>query len=200
MGFGTTTFCPCQIGADIEPSYKFLKWGRIMKNENTTITIQLADLNSPLFIELVNRHKALMLEHSPPESSHALLIDGLRSPDITVWSLFDSDVLIGCGALKMLSPVHGEIKGMHTVSERRKEGLGKIMLAHIIREARKRSIRRLSLETGAQKGFLPARKFYESYGFKYCGPFDSYKEDPNSVFMFMELAVETNLREENALP
>ncbi len=151
------------------------------------ISIELADLSSPALIEVVNSHKALMLEHSAPESSHALLIEGLRASSITVWSLFDSGALIGCGALKMITPEHGEIKAMHTVQSRRGEGLGKRMLFHLIEEARKRKWNRLSLETGSQKGFLPARRLYESNGFKYCEPFGDYKIDPSSVFMALDL-------------
>lgn len=151
------------------------------------ISIQPADLYSPALVALVGAHKDLMLEQSPPESSHALLIDGLRDPSILVWSLFDADNLIGCGALKIYSKDEGEIKAMHTVSSRRGEGLGKKMLLHIIEEAKKRKLRRLNLETGSQPGFQAARKLYEAHGFTYCDPFAGYKEDPNSVFMTLEL-------------
>jgi len=156
-----------------------------------TISIEVADLTSARFIELVNSHKALVLEHSPPESSHALLIDGLRAPNISVWSLFDSGSLIGCGALKIITPQHGEIKAMHTIQGRRGEGLGKRMLFHLIGEARRRKLHRLSLETGSQKGFSAARRLYESNGFKYCGPFGDYTNDPNSVFMSLDMGVDT---------
>lgn len=76
---------------------------------------------------------------------------------------------------------------MHTVSSRRGEGLGKQMLLHLIYEAKLRKFNHLSLETGSQAGFLPARKLYEAHGFQYCGPFADYKEDPNSIFMTLDL-------------
>ena len=152
-----------------------------------SLSIKLADLYSRDFVCLVEAHKALMLKHTPPESSHALLIDGLRAKNIFVWSLFDDDKLVGCGALKLLSSLNGEIKGMHTVQARRRQGLGHLMLSHLLQEARVRELIRLSLETGSQDAFIPARKLYELNGFKYCGPFGEYREDPNSAFMTLEL-------------
>ena len=151
------------------------------------ISIKIADLSSHAFIDLVNSHNALMLEHSPPESSHALLIDGLKASNIFVWSMFDFNTLVGCGALKILPPLNGEIKAMHTISSRRGEGLGRRMLRHLIEEARKREMRAVSVETGSHPGFLPARKLYEATGFHYCGPFGDYKADPNSVFMSLKI-------------
>lgn len=152
------------------------------------VEIGLADLSSDDFAGLIDSHKRLMLEHSPPESSHALLIDGLRDPAITVWEVRQDGALVGCGALKALGSDHGEIKSMHTVEARRGEGLGKRMLEHILAEAGRRGYARLSLETGSMDGFLPARRLYEAYGFVYCGPFADYAEDPNSVFMTLELS------------
>lgn len=151
------------------------------------LTIQPADLDSEAFRALIAAHKSLMLEHSPPESSHALLIDGLKAKGISVWEMRDGDRLVGCGALKALSDRAGEVKSMHTVAQLRRGGLGRQMLGHIISEAKERYYTRLYLETGAQMAFLPARRLYEGAGFDYCGPFEGYKDDPNSVFMQMEL-------------
>ncbi len=151
------------------------------------IRISPAELDSAAFVALIEAHKALMLEHSPPESSHALLIEGLKAPDVTVWQLNDDDNLIGCCALKELDRRHGEIKSMHTIASYRGQGLGKRMLEHLLLEARARGYRRLSLETGSMDGFVAARRLYEAYGFVLCGPFGDYILDPNSVFMTLEL-------------
>ena len=149
-----------------------------------SVTIDLADLDAEDFASLVQAHKMLMLETSPPESSHALLLDGLRAPEVTVWEMRDDDKLIGCGALKRLSDGRsGEIKSMHTVAQFRRGGLGRQMLNHILAEARARYYTRILLETGRQDAFYPARKLYEEAGFVYCGPFEGYGDDPNSVFM-----------------
>ena len=120
---------------------------------------------------------------SPPESVHALDIGALRAPGITFWTVWSHAELLGCGALEELDPGHGEVKSMRTAMAHRGKGVGRAMLGHIIAEARTRAYARLSLETGSTEAFAPARRLYESLGFSYCGPFEDYTEDPNSVFM-----------------
>ena len=124
---------------------------------------------------------------SPPESVHALDLNELRRPDITVWSIWGGTVLLGCGALKGLDAKHGEVKSMRTPNSLRRRGAGRAVLAHIIGVARSRGYERLSLETGSVEAFLPAQRLYASAGFEYCGPFAGYAEDPNSVFMSLRL-------------
>src|SRR5947209_12045789 len=106
-----------------------------------------------------------MFVHTPAESVHALPIEGLRSPDITFWSVWENCELLGCGALKELDPQHGEIKSMRTVSRHLRKGVGRAVLAHIIAEAKRRAYRRLSLETGSMAAFEPARQLYQRAGF-----------------------------------
>jgi putative acetyltransferase len=124
---------------------------------------------------------------SPPESRHALNLDGLRKPEITFWTIWDGSALAGCGALKELNNGHGEIKSMRTTSTHLRQGVASQMLRHLIDEAKRRNYQRLSLETGAMAYFEPARKLYASFGFNSCGPFATYVEDPNSVFMTKEI-------------
>jgi putative acetyltransferase len=147
------------------------------------MNIRLDDLSGPEVHDLLEEHVRNMLELSPRESMHALDSDGLRQPDITFWTVWSGNSLLGCGALRELSPAHGEIKSMRTASAHRRQGVGRAMLAHIIAEATKRRYHRLSLETGSMEAFEPAQKLYESFGFTYCPPFGDYVEDPNSVFM-----------------
>ena len=123
----------------------------------------------------------------PPESVHALPLEGLKSPDVTFWTVWEGDVLMGCGALKELDAKHGEVKSMRTPARLRRRGAGRAILAHILGEARARGYTRLSLETGSMAEFKPAHKLYECVGFTYCGPFGPYKEDPYSTFMTLEL-------------
>jgi putative acetyltransferase len=122
---------------------------------------------------------------SPPESRHALDLDGLRKPEITFWTIWNGADLAGCGALKELDSHHGEIKSMRSAYLR--QGIASRMLTHIIDEAKLRGYHRLSLETGSFPYFEPARKLYQVFGFAYCEPFANYKLDPNSVFMTKEL-------------
>ena len=123
----------------------------------------------------------------PPESVHALDLEKLRKPEITFWSAWQGPILIGCGALKELDRMHGEVKSMRTPNAHRRKGAGRAILANIIEVAVARSYKRLSLETGSMEAFKPAQKLYESFGFSYCGPFGDYIEDPNSVFMTKRL-------------
>jgi putative acetyltransferase len=154
---------------------------------NEVYTIKKDDLTGPEVAALLEDHLREMALHSPPESIHALDLDALRKPEITFWSVWDKDELVGCGALKQLGAHHAEIKSMRTAPSHRGKGIAKQMLKHILSEAERRGITRLSLETGSMAAFDPARRLYSGFGFVYCDPFADYKEDPNSVFMTKEL-------------
>ena len=149
--------------------------------------IETDDLTRPEVLALLEEHLANMYELSPPESVHALDVSKLRAPDVTFWTIWDEGRLVGCGALKELAKDRGEVKSMRTPAALRRQGAGRAMLEHIIAVARERGYRRLSLETGSMDAFRPAQKLYERYGFSYGPPFDDYVEDPNSVFMHLEL-------------
>jgi putative acetyltransferase len=128
-----------------------------------------------------------MHQITPPESVHALGLEALRSPEITLWSAWDGEVLLGCGALKALDGESGEIKAMRTDDAHRRRGVGSRILERIIQEARRRGYRRLYLETGSMAEFFAAQALYRRYGFEFRGPFGDYVEDPNSVFMSKDL-------------
>lgn len=147
------------------------------------LSFRFDDLSGDEVQALLRRHLDTMAEHSPPESRHALDLSGLRAADVTFWSVWDEKELVGCGALKQLDPEHGEIKSMHTLKERRGQGIAAAMLDHIMAEARARGYQRLSLETGSMAAFAPAHALYSKYGFVDCPPFAGYREDPNSIFM-----------------
>jgi len=149
--------------------------------------IKIDDLTGTEVIALISEHLQSMLEHSPPESVHALNLEGLKAPEITFWSAWEQGELLGCGALKELERHHGEIKSMRTSTKHLRKGVASRMLTNIIEEAKQRGYRRLSLETGSMEAFEPARKLYEQFGFAYCSPFADYIEDPNSVFMTKQL-------------
>ncbi|KFN03306.1 GNAT family N-acetyltransferase [Bacillus clarus] len=149
--------------------------------------IKIDDLTNSDVKNLLMDHLQSMALHSPPESRHALDLEGLRKPEITFWSAWEGSSLVGCCALKELDLQHGEIKSMKTSSLHVRKGVAKRLLQHIMKEAKHRGYKRLSLETGSMDAFKPARKLYISMGFQYCNPFSQYKEDPNSVFMTIEL-------------
>lgn len=146
------------------------------------------DLDSDPVIALLREHLEEMHRLTPPESVHALDADSLRAPEVTFWSVWRGRRLVGCGALKELDPMHGEIKSMRTALRQRRRGIGRVVLEYLVAEARRRGYERLSLETGAMEAFAPARALYARFGFRECGPFEGYVEDPNSVFMTLELS------------
>ncbi|MEQ8333805.1 GNAT family N-acetyltransferase [Nisaea sp.] len=146
------------------------------------------DLTGPEIAELLSAHLDHGNANSPPESVHALDLDGLQSPDVTFWSVWEHGNLLGCGALRELSPDHGELKSMHTARQHRGKGVARAMVEHILAEAKRRGYRQVSLETGSMEAFAPARALYSRFGFTECPPFGSYALDPHSVFMTRALA------------
>lgn len=151
------------------------------------MNIRPDDLTDPAVHALLEEHMASMRALSPPESVHALDLARLRHPSITFWIAWDGATLLGCGALRELDPLHGEIKSMRTPSALRRRGAGKAILNHIIAVAHQRGYQRLSLETGPQEGFAQAHALYLGAGFIDTGPFGDYQPDPFSRFLTLPL-------------
>lgn len=147
------------------------------------VRIESGGLDRPEVEALLAGHLADMRATSPPESVHALDLTGLQAPGMTFWTAWEDATLLGCGALKQLTADHGEIKSMRTAPEARGRGVASRLLDHILTEARLRGWRRVSLETGSQPFFAPARRLYAKFGFTECPPFGDYTADPHSVFM-----------------
>lgn len=141
------------------------------------------DLTDQAVVALLQEHLEHMHAITPPESIHALDLDALKAPNITFWTAWEADQLLGCGALKELDSSSGEVKSMRTASVYRRRGVASTMLKHIIETAKQRAYDCLYLETGAGPEFAPARTLYTRYGFEHTGLFADYSDDPNSVFM-----------------
>lgn len=138
---------------------------------------------------LFERHTADMHADTPPESIHMMDASELDIPAVHFFVAREAGQPLAMGAFKLLSePGHAEIKSMHVLAETRGRGLSKVMLDHLVAEAAKDGFTRLSLETGSQPMFLPARRLYERAGFVECPPFEGYVLDPNSVYMTKVLA------------
>jgi putative acetyltransferase len=152
------------------------------------LRIERDDLSRPQVLALLEEHLRNMYEITPPDKVFAFNAEKLKAPDVTFWTAWADDVLMGCAALKELSSSEGEIKSMRTPSARRRTGAGRVLLQHIIEVARSRAYHTLYLETGSGDPFVPAQTLYASAGFERCGPFGSYRENGNSVFMTLRLA------------
>ena len=135
--------------------------------------------------DLLKKHFIELRSVSPEGSTHVLDIEGLKDDTIKFWSLWEDDQLIGCGALKFLDEEHGEFKSIRLADKFRKKGNGVKIIKHLIEEAKKLNIKKISLETGAGNFFKPARELFILCGFKKCEPFAHYKKDVNSVYMSM---------------
>ena len=141
------------------------------------------NFDNPEVNELLTKHFKELKEASPEGSAHVLDIPGLRIPSIKFWSLWDDNKLMGCGALKFLDENHGEFKSIRVQDNFRNKGNGIKVINHLIIEAKKLNINRISIETGAGKFFEPARKLFKKCNFKSCEPFAHYKEDVNSLYL-----------------
>jgi len=147
------------------------------------VQIRPDDLRDARVQALLREHLQSMTLYSPPGSIHALDLEALRRPEVTFWSAWQGEELLGCGALQELDRRHGEVKSMRTAEAHRRKGVARVMLEHVIDEARRRGYERLSLETGSHPAFAPAHALYASKGFVFCEPFANYVPDPYSVFM-----------------
>lgn len=145
------------------------------------------DLSGTEIRALLESHFAHMLANSPKDSCHFLDFNGLKGPDVTLWSVWNGDTLAGCGALRELDSDHGEIKSMRTHANHLRKGAAATMLDHILKTARDRGYARLSLETGSGEAFEAAAALYRRYGFTPCPPFADYREDPFSRFMTLAI-------------
>ena len=145
------------------------------------------NFDNPEVNELLVKHFVELRAASPEGSAHVLDIPGLKVRSIKFWSLWNEKKLIGCGALKFLNEEHGEFKSIRIHDNFRKQGQGINVINHLIKEAKKLHIRRLSIETGAGDFFIPARKLFKKTGFTVCEPFAHYKEDINSVYLTMNI-------------
>jgi putative acetyltransferase len=159
----------------------------IVRDKSAMMRIVEGDFSDPRVIALLKIHLTTARAETAPGSAHALDLTGLQSPDISFWTIWNDETLLGIGALKRLSGDHGEIKSMHTAQSVRGRGVGSAMLRHIIASARASGMARLSLETGSWDYFEPARALYRSHGFVECPPFGDCVSDSNSVFMSLGL-------------
>jgi putative acetyltransferase len=147
------------------------------------ITVRQDDLSSAEVQSLIAEHLSGMHSNSPPGHVNALAILNLRAPSVTFWSAWADGILCGCGALKELDPITGEVKSMRTRPAFLRRGVGQAILEQILRAGRQRGYSRLLLETGTGQAFDPAHALYLRNGFEWSGPFGEYTATDFNVFM-----------------
>ena len=145
------------------------------------------NFDNPEVNELLTKHFIELRAASPEGSAHVLDIPGLKIPSIKFWSLWENEKLFGCGALKFLEKGHGEFKSIRVHDNFKKKGNGIKVINHLIEEAKKLDIKRLSIETGAGDFFIPARKLFNKCNFLPCEPFAHYKLDKNSIYLTKQI-------------
>ena len=154
------------------------------------MNIVVDDLSGPEVAEFLTGHVRQMRSITPAEFAFALDLDALRKPDVTFWTVRDDDgTLVGCAALKRLDGGgHAELKSMRTATDRLRSGVASRLLEHIIAEARRTGVTRISLETGTDEFFAPARRLYAKFGFTPCPPFGDYQASAHNTFMTLPVA------------
>ncbi len=152
-----------------------------------TLRIHPADFDDPGLAAFLQAHLDDTAPTAPEESRHALDLSSLRAPSIRLWVVREEQELVGTGALAELVPGHEELKSMRTDPTCRRRGIARYLLGHLIDDARRRGVARLSLETGSMAFFAPARRLYAAAGFVTCQPFGAYVDDPNSTYMTLAL-------------
>lgn len=149
--------------------------------------IEQDDVRRPAVLALLEEHLRNMHELSPPDQVFAFDASKLRAPDVTMWTAWRGDTLMGCAALKQITPTSGEVKSMRTPATARRTGAGRVLLAHVLQVARERGYEVLYLETGRHPAFNPAHTLYRSVGFTDRGAFGDYVDTGNAVYMELRL-------------
>ncbi|MEM1064471.1 MAG: GNAT family N-acetyltransferase [Pseudomonadota bacterium] len=132
---------------------------------------------------LISAHLTFAHATSPACSVHSLDAAGLSSAEAQLFAIFSEDgAPLAMGALARLDRDHGEVKSMHVAEAARGKGLARAILERLLAEARVSGLTRVSLETGTQEPFAPARALYAKTGFTPCAPFAQYTNDPMSAY------------------
>lgn len=138
-------------------------------------------------LDLLRVHLAGMHANSPAGNVFALDLSGLKAPEISLYTAWDGETLLGMGALKALGDGTGEIKSMRTYEAHVRKGVAARLLAHIISEARGRGYHLLSLETGSGPAFDPALTLYRRNGFVEGAAFGDYEKSDFNQFFHLDL-------------
>ena len=132
---------------------------------------------------VLQAHWLFCTSSTPIENVYALDASKLFLPGITVFGARINGELVGVGAIRKIDAQHAELKSMHTLAKSRGSGVGRAMVAHIEDFARSSGIERMSLETGTNEAFKPARELYMSLGYNSCDAFGDYVLSEDNMCM-----------------
>jgi putative acetyltransferase len=153
----------------------------------TVFVVREDNLEGEQTRSLLAQHLAELHANSPRGGVFALDLSGLQVPEVTVWSAWRGDSIASIGALKMLDHVTGEVKSMRTHPAFLRMGAAAVILERIVKTARSRGLRQLSLETGRGPAFEPALAMYRSRGFVNGDAFSDYQQNGFSQFLHLRL-------------
>ena len=151
------------------------------------LTIGIDDPRDEDVRAVLETHLSFARSVTPLCDVHALDVEDLLDPAVTLFSARRDGRVLAVAALRQLDSSHAEVKSMHTTASARGQGVGRAMVEHLLAVAGERGYRRVSLETGAMEEFAPARALYASVGFAPCPPFAEYTDSPNSQCMSIQL-------------
>ena len=149
--------------------------------------VALDDPRSADVRELIRTHFNVSRDITPEGFSFAMDADALTGPDVSFFTARREGALVGMAALKRLDATHAEVKSMHTAAPVRGQGIGRMLLDHLLAFASDHGFHRVSLETGTTDDYAPARALYRNAGFEPCGAFGDYAASPHNTFMTLVL-------------
>lgn len=155
--------------------------------ESTEMKIRQDDLTDPRVQDLVKLHLESMHSNSPKDSVYALDLSSLQNPNVTVWTVWKANHVVGMGALSEINDMTGELKSMRTHPHFLRMGVAGYLLEHIVEVAKSRGYGQLCLETGSGEAFDPALELYRNRGFVPCDAFGDYQQSDFNQFMQLQL-------------
>ena len=159
-------------------------------NINLRYSMQLVDLkpNDQDVINVFADIDRLINSLYPVATAQSLTLSELDKPNVYAIGLKNDDGIVACGAIVMQSgePSYAEVRRLYVNPSYRGKGLSRRVMQILLHYAGEEEIPLIRLETGPKQ--IESIKLYENLGFKRCGCFGSYQDNPQSVFMELGLS------------
>jgi len=152
-----------------------------------TVTVRPVAELTPEVLDVMDAHRRHSAEHYPSESDYSLSVEDHFREGFQLFSAWMGAQCVGIIGLRAMDAVNAELKSMHVLETVRGAGVGRKLLDEILVQSRRFGYAKLWLETGTRPASAAARRLYAQAGFRKCPPFEGYAEDPESVFMVLDL-------------